>query len=75
MFTVKAFGFGKYFSGGDDKSIKIWENETVVQTLQCPGSIWSIAVEETGDIFVGCSDGFLRVFSTNPGKKAPIKVI
>jgi hypothetical protein len=39
---------GTYFSAGDDKSIKIWNSEAVSQTLQCPASIWSLAIEESG---------------------------
>lgn len=70
VYTVKSTGFGAYFSAGDDKQIKIWKNDAVVQTLQCPGTIWNLAVEESGEIYAACSDGCLRVFSTNPQRKA-----
>ena len=48
IFTVKSTGLGSYYSAGDDKCIKIWNNDTLAQTLQCPASIWSIAIENTG---------------------------
>lgn len=30
-----------------------------------------MAVDENGDIYAGCSDGFLRVFTTDLGRRAP----
>lgn len=45
VFTVKALDIGHYYSGGDDKCLKIWNNEEVVQTIQFPASIWSIAID------------------------------
>ena len=71
VFTVKSKSLGHYFSGGEDKSIKIWNDNTAIQTIQFPASVWSLAVCEDGDLFVGCSDGFLRVFSTDMARRAP----
>lgn len=45
IFSVKASKLGSYFSGGDDKALKIWENEECVKTIQFPASIWSIAFD------------------------------
>ena len=61
VFSVKAKNIGHYYSGGDDKCLKIWDNEKAIQTIQFPASIWSIALDPNGDIYAGCSDGFLRV--------------
>lgn len=75
VFTVKSQGLGKYFSAGDDKNLQVWSNDSVTQTLQCPSSIWSIAIANNGDIFAGCSDGFLRVFTTDEQRKAPTSIL
>ena len=75
IFTVKSQGLGKYFSAGDDKSIKVWNDSIAIQSLQCPASIWSIAIDENEDIYAGCSDGFLRIFTTNPQRKANQSII
>lgn len=45
VFGVKSVAFGSYISCGDDKSIRIWHNESVIQTLQCPASVWSVALD------------------------------
>ena len=73
VFTCKSRGLGSYFSGGEDKTIKVWNSETAVQTIQCPASIWCLAIGENGDIFSGCSDGFLRIFTTDITRRAPEK--
>ena len=75
VFSCKSNGLGNYFSGGEDKSIRIWSDSQNVQTIQCPASIWSLAIHENGDIFAGFSDGFLRVFTTDMSRRAPQKEI
>lgn len=71
VFSCKSQGLGSYYSAGDDKTIKIWNNDTNVQNIQCPASIWSLAIDEDKNIYVGCSDGFLRVFTTDITRRAP----
>ena len=56
---------GLYFSGGDDKCLRVWDGEKSLETIQFPASIWSIAIGDNGDIYAGCSDGYLRVFTTD----------
>jgi len=67
---VKAFGLGSYVSGGEDRCIKIWNDDTCAQTIQIPASIWSIVIDKNGDIIAGCSDGAVRIFTKDPSRKA-----
>ena len=75
VFSVKSKQFGQYLSGGDDKCLKLWENENCIQTIQFPASIWSLAFDEKSDIYAACSDGFVRVFTQDPTRKAPHAVL
>lgn len=72
VFSVKSWELGHYCSGGDDKCLKIWDDEKNIQTIQFPASIWSIALDKNRDIYTGCSDGFLRVFTQDPARKAKL---
>ena len=74
VFSSKAIQLGHYLSGGQDKCLKIWEGDKCVQDIQQPGSIWSITFDENKDIFVAQSDGVIRVFSTNEGRRADVDV-
>ncbi len=72
MFAVKSIGFGQYVSGGEDRTIKLWRDDSCEQTIQMPASVWSLAFDpETGDVFAGCSDGYLRVFTKDTARRAP----
>lgn len=45
VFSVKAVSLGLYVSGGEDKTLKIWQEDHCVQDVQLPGSIWSICFD------------------------------
>jgi hypothetical protein len=37
-----------------------------------PASVWSLAFDhDTGDVFAGCSDGYLRIFTKDAARRAP----
>ena len=36
VFSVKSKQLGTYYSGGEDKALKIWNNEDCSQTIQLP---------------------------------------
>lgn len=70
MFAVKALRLGCYVSGGEDKTLKVWGESSCVQDIQLPASIWSLSYDEHGDVFVACSDGYVRVFTTDQSRRA-----
>ena len=45
VFTVKALRLGLYASGGEDMTLKIWEEDKCKQDIRIPASIWSIAFD------------------------------
>lgn len=61
---------GIVVSGSDDKTIKVWQSETCIQTVAHPGTVWAVRADSDGDILTGCADGFTRVFSSDPKRIA-----
>lgn len=75
VFAVKAFGLGSYISGGDDKTVKVWEEENCLQSIYLPAEVWTVSFDENRDIFVGTTDGFLRTFTKNMDRRAEPSII
>jgi WD40 repeat protein len=67
---VKSFKLGHYVSGGEDRTLKIWTESLSSQDIALPCSIWSLALDQNGDIFVAGSDGFMRSFTTDAARFA-----
>ncbi|KAJ1026253.1 hypothetical protein NDA16_002340 [Ustilago loliicola] len=57
-------------SSGEDGTYRVWDwvSGELLQTVHLPVvSVWSITVlPASQDVVVGCSDGFVRVYSTGP---------
>lgn len=45
VFTAKAAGPGKYFSGSDDKTIRVWDNGKCDQVISVPASVWTLIID------------------------------
>ncbi|TKY85398.1 hypothetical protein EX895_005560 [Sporisorium graminicola] len=57
-------GKGELVSSGEDRSVRIWRDGALVQTLTLPAiSVWSVSVLPNGDIVAGSSDAAARVFT------------
>lgn len=62
-----AYHKGLLFSTGEDRTLRVWRENELVQSIVLPGiSVWSVAVNKTGDIAVGASDRKARLFSAKP---------
>ena len=70
VFSAKSLRLGSYASGGEDKTLRIWGESDCTQDIQLPAAIWSVAFDQLGDIFTACTDGFIRIFSADPVRKA-----
>lgn len=65
VLAVDTLESGELVSAGDDCTVKIWDNETAEckQTIQMPGSAWSVTHNKKGDLLVGCEDKSIRTFT------------
>ena len=70
IFSVSLHPDGRFISGSDDKTMKIWKDDTCQQSVPHPSTVWVVRVDQDGDILTACADGFTRVFSGNPARKA-----
>ncbi|KAF6767555.1 WD40 repeat [Kalmanozyma brasiliensis GHG001] len=57
-------GRGELVSSGEDRSVRVWRDGALVQTITLPAiSVWSVSVLANGDIVAGSSDAAARVFT------------
>lgn len=72
IYSIAAIMNGAYvFSSGEDRSIRVWHNAEINQTIVLPTqSIWCIDLFPNNDIIAGSSDGVVRIFSSNPERYA-----
>lgn len=57
-------GKGELVSSGEDRSVRVWRDGALVQTITLPAiSVWSVAVLPNGDIVAGSSDAAARIFT------------
>jgi len=56
-----------WVTSGEDRSVRVWEKNSVVQTLFLPAiSVWSVSALDNGDIASASSDGVIRIFTKDP---------
>lgn len=59
------------YSGGEDKTVRIWKDGKLIQTIDLPTqSIWSVDSLPNGDIVLGGSDGKIRIFTQESSRFA-----
>ncbi len=75
IFSVSILPDGRFVSGSDDRSVKVWDHETCKQSISHPSTIWVVRADQDGEIISACADGFTRVFSSNPNKRASTEEI
>ncbi|CAM0905254.1 unnamed protein product [Alopecurus aequalis] len=65
VYSVDAHSSGLIVSGSEDRSVKIWKDGMCVQSIEHPGCIWDVKFLDNGDIVTACSDGIVRIWTTN----------
>ncbi|PWN50917.1 PFU-domain-containing protein [Violaceomyces palustris] len=64
-------GKGELVSAGEDRSVRVWRDGSLVQTITIPAiSAWTVDVLDNGDIVCGSSDSFVRVFTRDSSRAA-----
>ncbi|PWN38063.1 PFU-domain-containing protein, partial [Meira miltonrushii] len=65
VYSLSLLESGDLISSGEDRSVRIWRNGSLHQTITIPAiSVWSVTGMPNGDLACGSSDGFVRVFTT-----------
>lgn len=69
-FIFRVLSYGDFlFSCGDDKTLKVWYNNTFIKDLFHPNTVWDVCVDKKeGDVITACGDGVIRVYSSNKQK-------
>ncbi|CAO2654037.1 Nn.00g107700.m01.CDS01 [Neocucurbitaria sp. VM-36] len=72
IYSLAVLPSGGLVSAGEDRTVRIWENNQCIQTITHPAiSVWTVAVcAENGDIATGASDKLLRIFTRDQGRYA-----
>ncbi|KAG8100851.1 hypothetical protein GUJ93_ZPchr0013g36109 [Zizania palustris] len=65
VYSVDAHSSGVIASGSEDRSVKIWKDGICVQSIEHPGCIWGAKFLDNGDIVTACSDGIVRIWTTD----------
>jgi phospholipase A-2-activating protein len=71
VYSLAVLPDGKFVSSGEDRTVRIWQDTTCIQTIILPAvSVWSVAVCHNGDIIAGSSDKLARIFTTDSDRLA-----
>ena len=70
VFAIDTLETGEIVSGGDDCTVRIWENASgstkCKQTIQLPKTVWSVTHNKHNDLIIGCEDKRVYVFTRDP---------
>ncbi|CAL1353394.1 unnamed protein product [Linum trigynum] len=70
VYSVDSHSSGLIISGSEDRSAKIWKDGICVQSIEHPGCVWDAKFLENGDIVTACSDGVVRLWTSNQDRVA-----
>lgn len=69
VFTCNNIGLD-VISAGDDKTVKIWRDNSCAETIFHPNTIWELCTNYVGDIITACGDNVTRVFTLDKQRVA-----
>ncbi|XP_050232267.1 uncharacterized protein LOC126680979 isoform X2 [Mercurialis annua] len=70
VYSVNSHSSGLIVSGSEDCSSKIWKDGVCIQSLEHPGCVWDAKFLENGDIVTACSDGVVRIWTSDQDRIA-----
>ena len=70
IYSLATDAHGCIFSAGEDRTLRIWRNGKLQQTIVHPAvSVWSVALLVGGDVVTGASDAVVRVFTASEDRR------
>jgi phospholipase A-2-activating protein len=71
IYSLAVLPNGGLVSAGEDRTVRIWENNTCIQTITHPAvSVWTVATCANGDFVTGASDKLIRIFTRDSERYA-----
>jgi len=62
---------GELVTGSEDNTVKVWRDGEFVDSINHPGTAWTVLANSDGDIITGCEDSKVRFFTRDPAFAAP----
>ena len=69
VFTCNNIGLD-VISAGDDKTVRIWKDNSCAETIFHPNTVWELCTNYVGDIITACGDNVTRVFTLDKERVA-----
>jgi phospholipase A-2-activating protein len=66
---------GEIVTSSEDKTVKIWKDGQLVQTIEHPACVWKVALLDNGDLATACADSIARVFTRSSERIAEAEII
>jgi len=63
------------YTASEDKTVKVWKNGELMQTIEHPACVWKVVELDNGDIATACADCTARVFTREQSRIADAQVI
>jgi phospholipase A-2-activating protein len=63
VYSVIVTKAGEIVTASEDKTVKVWKNAELVQTIEHPACVWQVVELPNGDIATACADCVARVFT------------
>lgn len=52
VYSVDTTSSGEFLTASEDKTVKVWSGDSLIQTIEHPGCVWQVVVLPNGDIAV-----------------------
>ncbi|KAL0480223.1 phospholipase A-2-activating protein [Acrasis kona] len=75
VYSCAIIGPNEIATASEDKTVRIWRDYSLVQTIEHPGCVWKVIALPNGDIATACADGSARIFTRDSSKMAHQDII
>jgi len=75
VYSCAVLGPNEIATASEDKTVRIWRDYNLVQTIEHPGCVWKVIALPNGDIATACADGSARIFTRDHSRIAHEDII